>query len=121
MSTAAPDDTAVRCVEALGHDDDDGAEQGRYGVQLAAQHLRHLAGEDVAQDAAADRGDPADQDRGDGPVADAEGLERARDGEDGQAGGVQDPHEAGDPLDTRVEHEGDHAGDAGRGRAAASR
>ena len=115
MSTAPQTTEAVRCPKCCGHDDDGGAEQGRHGVELAAQHLRHLTGEDVAQDAAADRGDPADQDGGHRAGTDPERLERAGDGEDGQAGGIQDADEAGDALHAGVEHEGDHAGDAGRG------
>ena len=38
-----------------------GAEQGRQRVHLAPQHLGHLAGQDVADDAAADGGDAPDE------------------------------------------------------------
>ena len=48
-------------------------------------------------------------------------LSAAADGEDRQAGGVEHPDEAGDPLDAGVEEEGHQAGDAGRRDAAASR
>ena len=43
-------------------DDDDGPEHRRHGIQLAAQHLGHLAREQVAHHAATDGGDDPDED-----------------------------------------------------------
>ena len=90
-------------------------EQGRHGVELAAQHLGHLAGEDVAQDAPADGGDATDEDRGDRAGTDPERLEGTGDGEHGEPGGVQHPDQPRDALDAGVEDERHHAGHAGRG------
>lgn len=78
--------------------------------RLAAQHLGHLARQQVAHDPAPDRRDDAHEDGRDGRDPQRRhGLEAARDGEGAEAGGVEHADEAGDALDARVEEERDEA------------
>ena len=103
----------------VGDGDHGGTDQSRDGVDLAAQHDRDDAGQDVAQHAAADAGEAAHRDGGDRPEARVQRLARAGGDEQPQPRGVEQPHRSRQPLDQRTEEEHGRRRDQRRQQVAA--
>ena len=81
-------------------------DDGRRGVHVGPQHGRDDVDEDVADDAATDRGDRAEEDRRQRAQAVIEGLGRADHAEQSEAGGVQRVADRGrEPVHRAVEQE----------------
>jgi hypothetical protein len=100
-------------------DDDRGADQRGDRVQPLLEHDGDLADEDVAEDAAADARDRAEDDGGCGGEAVVECFARTSDAEDRESGCVQHVDRPSDPDEERVGKEGDETGAAGDGNVPA--
>jgi hypothetical protein len=105
----------VAAATLLRDDEDAGAEQCGDRVEIVAQDGRNLTEQHVAQDAAADAGDGAEQDRLHRPHPEVEGFRRARDAEEAQPDGVEDQHAALNAFQHRPAEVADDSG-GGYGR-----
>ena len=98
-------------VAELGGGDHDGRpDQGRDGVQLAAQNRRYLAHQDVAHHAAAGRGYQTEQHRLRRSHVKLEGLRRPGYAEQGEARGIEHVQRMVHPLQRGAGEERDEAG-----------
>src|SRR5829696_4851130 len=114
------DDRGCRTVGAGAScsDDDGGADQCGDRVQPLAEHDGDLADKDVAEDAAADARDRAEDDGGCGGEAVVECGTRTSDAEEREAGRVQYVDWPSNPAEERRSKDGDDTGAAGDGKVA---
>lgn len=81
-------------AEVLDAEEDQGGESGDESIEFALlKHLRRMAGEEVAQGAAADRGKNAEQERGEEVQAGVLCAGAAGNGEEAEGKGVDDVHD----------------------------
>jgi hypothetical protein len=99
-------DGAREVQQAGGHDHRCAGQRGGR-VQLAAENRGDLRHEHVAQHAPADAGQDAEQDRRDGVEPGRQRLQRTRDREEREPGGIEHQHRAAQPVDDREPEKGD--------------
>ena len=99
--TAAPrtGNSGAGAAGVVGDGDDAGAGERGDRVELVAQHGRDLAQQHVAQHAAADAGDGAEDGGLHGPEAEVERFAGAGDAEEGEADRVEDRGRCADALE----------------------